>query len=283
SITTWEDLTTRFLAQFFLPERTVKLRIDILMFQQHHEESLSELLGVMECKVDTLIKEAISLMGRSESIFGMASNTVYQLPSEPSRQEELENHVMNFILDQEEKVKQLEEYMGVIRSDFMQLSLEVVGKLKEEIRMEKIDSKRSRRLQEPQPQPLPNYPSLDVSLGSEKGLKPPIKPHSLDSFRMKVVDNLTIHIPPSPHVAPFHLKDMYCYHHPCLGDQKKHYGFKPGLLGQGGSLGVDLSNWEVTGSNFLEGLNLPIMPKELKKVRIRDSHHLEHIFPPILT
>nr|GFB38586.1 zinc finger, CCHC-type [Tanacetum cinerariifolium] len=42
SITTWEDLTTRFLAQFFPPGRTVKLRNDILMFQQHHEESLSE-------------------------------------------------------------------------------------------------------------------------------------------------------------------------------------------------------------------------------------------------
>ncbi|GJT07739.1 zinc finger, CCHC-type containing protein [Tanacetum coccineum] len=42
SITTWEDLTTRFLAKFFLPGRTVKLRNDILMFQQHHGESLSE-------------------------------------------------------------------------------------------------------------------------------------------------------------------------------------------------------------------------------------------------
>ncbi|GJR89070.1 MAK10-like protein [Tanacetum coccineum] len=42
SITTWEDLTTRFLAQFFPPKRTAKLRNDILMFQQHHGESLSE-------------------------------------------------------------------------------------------------------------------------------------------------------------------------------------------------------------------------------------------------
>ncbi|GJW02598.1 zinc finger, CCHC-type containing protein [Tanacetum coccineum] len=42
SITTLEDLTTRFLAQFFPPERTSKLRNDILMFQQHHGESLSE-------------------------------------------------------------------------------------------------------------------------------------------------------------------------------------------------------------------------------------------------
>ncbi|GKC85545.1 zinc finger, CCHC-type containing protein [Tanacetum coccineum] len=42
SITTWEDLTTRFLDQFFPLGRTAKLRNDILMFQQHQGESLSE-------------------------------------------------------------------------------------------------------------------------------------------------------------------------------------------------------------------------------------------------
>ncbi|GJS33668.1 zinc finger, CCHC-type containing protein [Tanacetum coccineum] len=42
SITTWEDLTTRFLTQFFPPGRTAKLCNDILMFQQHHREYLSE-------------------------------------------------------------------------------------------------------------------------------------------------------------------------------------------------------------------------------------------------
>ncbi|GJR81113.1 zinc finger, CCHC-type containing protein [Tanacetum coccineum] len=40
SISTWDDLTTRFLAQFFPPERIAKLRNDILMFQQHQDESL---------------------------------------------------------------------------------------------------------------------------------------------------------------------------------------------------------------------------------------------------
>ncbi|GJU38074.1 reverse transcriptase domain-containing protein [Tanacetum coccineum] len=42
SISTWEDLTTRFLPQFFPPRRATKLRNDILMFQQHHGESLSK-------------------------------------------------------------------------------------------------------------------------------------------------------------------------------------------------------------------------------------------------
>nr|GFB13148.1 zinc finger, CCHC-type [Tanacetum cinerariifolium] len=42
SISTWEDLTTQFLSQFFPSGRTVKLCNDIPMFQQHHGESLSE-------------------------------------------------------------------------------------------------------------------------------------------------------------------------------------------------------------------------------------------------
>ncbi|GKB52384.1 reverse transcriptase domain-containing protein [Tanacetum coccineum] len=96
-----------------------------------------------------------------------------------------------------------------------------------------------------QPNPLPNCPPLDISLGDERGPKPPIKPHSSNSFRMKEVDNLTIHTPPSPHVASFHPKDMYCYDLSCIDDPKKHYGFKQGLLGHSGSLGVDFLNLEV--------------------------------------
>nr|GEV05704.1 retrotransposable element Tf2 [Tanacetum cinerariifolium] len=126
---------------------------------------------------------------------------------------------------------------------------------------------------EPQPQPLPNRPPLDVSLGNKRGLEPPIKPHSSDSFRLKVVDQLTIHIPPSPHVA---------YYHSSLGDPKKHYGFKPSLLGHGGSLGVDFLKLEMIKDDFFrEGLSLPVRPKLVGKVRIKDSHHLEHIFQPL--
>nr|GFB02401.1 hypothetical protein [Tanacetum cinerariifolium] len=87
----------------------------------------------------------------------------------------------------------------------------------------------------------------DIPLSSreERDPKPPIKPPSLDSFRMKEVDHSTIHTPPLPHVASFHPKDMYCYYHPCIDDPKKHYGFKPSLLGQSGSLCVDFSNMDM--------------------------------------
>ncbi|GJV10354.1 hypothetical protein Tco_1351895 [Tanacetum coccineum] len=81
---------------------------------------------------------------------------------------------------------------------------------------------------EPQLQPLPNCPLLDVNLGDKRETDPPIKPHN---------------------------------------DPKKHYGFKPGLLGQGGSLGVDLSNWEVIEIIFLRGISLPVKPIELEKGR----------------
>nr|GEV97149.1 zinc finger, CCHC-type [Tanacetum cinerariifolium] len=42
SISTWDDLTTHFLAQFFPPGRTAKLLKDILMFQQHKDKSLCD-------------------------------------------------------------------------------------------------------------------------------------------------------------------------------------------------------------------------------------------------
>ena len=42
SITTWDDLTSCFLAKYFPPGRTSKLRNDILKFQQHQGETLYE-------------------------------------------------------------------------------------------------------------------------------------------------------------------------------------------------------------------------------------------------
>nr|GEW55251.1 40S ribosomal protein S11-like [Tanacetum cinerariifolium] len=89
----------------------------------------------------------------------------------------------------------------------------------------------------PEPQPLLNNPSLDVSLGDVIGLEPPIKPYSSDSSRMKVVNYLTTQTPASPHVANSHPKGVYSYYNPGIDDLKRHYGLKPGLLGKSVSLG----------------------------------------------
>nr|GEX13304.1 hypothetical protein [Tanacetum cinerariifolium] len=49
-----------------------------------------------------------------------------------------------------------------------------------------------------------NFPSLGVNLGDKRSSEPSIKPHSPGSFRMKIVEPLTIHTPPLPHTAYFH-------------------------------------------------------------------------------
>ncbi|GJX09361.1 hypothetical protein Tco_0199220 [Tanacetum coccineum] len=75
---------------------------------EYKNPNMEQLLGMMECKVEMLMKNAISLIGRSEDVYRITK----------------------------EKVQQLEEYMSVNGNDFMKLSLEVITKLKEEIRVE---------------------------------------------------------------------------------------------------------------------------------------------------
>ncbi|GKE18337.1 hypothetical protein Tco_1425914 [Tanacetum coccineum] len=64
---------------------------------------------------------------------------------------------------------------------------------------------------EPEPQFLPNFSPVDVKLGDKRGTDPPINPYSLGSFRMKVVKPLTIHIPPSPHMAYLHRNVVFVF------------------------------------------------------------------------
>ncbi|GJZ39803.1 hypothetical protein Tco_0586366 [Tanacetum coccineum] len=91
----------------------------------YENTDIEKLLGIMEHKVDTLMKDTILLMGKSESVFRLATNEMYRPPSEPSRQEEIEHIIMNFVLDQEERIRQLEDYMQAITDEFMEFSSKV--------------------------------------------------------------------------------------------------------------------------------------------------------------
>nr|GEV10688.1 hypothetical protein [Tanacetum cinerariifolium] len=74
--------------------------------------------------------------------------------------------------------------------------------------------------------------------------------------------------------------------------RKKHYGFKPCLLGHSGSLGVDFlklkmidDDWGLESKEVYfigRGLNSPIWPKEVEKVCIKETHHLEHIIQQLI-
>ncbi|GJS39380.1 ribonuclease H-like domain-containing protein [Tanacetum coccineum] len=88
-------------------------------------------------------------------------------------------------------------------------------------------------------------------------------------------------------MASFHLKDTYFYYHPCIDDPKKHYGFKPGLLVQSISLGVDISNWEMFDDDWVleskevsplgEELSLFDRPNKVERGRILEARRLESI------
>ncbi|GJZ16314.1 retrovirus-related pol polyprotein from transposon TNT 1-94 [Tanacetum coccineum] len=104
---------------------------------------------------------------------------------------------------------------------------------------------------------------------------------------MKVVDYLTTQKPPSLYVANSHPKGVYSYYNPGIDDPKRHYGFKPGLLGKSVSLGVDISNWEMFDDDWgLESkevsplgaeLSLFDRPNEVERGRILEAHRLESI------
>ena len=130
---------------------------------------------------------------------------------------------------------------------------------------------------DPQPKPLPNLPSLNEKLGIEIGPDPPIKPFSPGSFTLKVEDFRPCR--EEANIGVIH--DLTYLHNPLMIDHKKHYGFKPGLLGQDGFQTRSLSKL-IEDDPFLgENLNPPTNPIELGKVMI-GSRIFEHITHPPL-
>ncbi|GKA89446.1 hypothetical protein Tco_0811258 [Tanacetum coccineum] len=121
----------------------------------------------------------------------MTTIELNQLPLEPSHQEEFEHIVMNFILDQEEKVMQLKEYMKVIIGDFMQLSSEVVRRLKVKIREE---GSKIREIEK-----ITKYLDIEVSkpLTGHKYPKTPKKNMYLDALKSIPTNSLWIRYAPN--------------------------------------------------------------------------------------
>nr|GEW74017.1 ribonuclease H-like domain-containing protein [Tanacetum cinerariifolium]GFA67522.1 ribonuclease H-like domain-containing protein [Tanacetum cinerariifolium] len=74
---------------------------------------------------------------------------------------------------------------------------------------------------ESKPQLLPNFSPLDVNLGDKRGTDPPINLYSMDNFRMMVAKSLTIHTPPSPHVAYFYRNVVLVFDLQVICDEKK--------------------------------------------------------------
>nr|GEX80812.1 zinc finger, CCHC-type [Tanacetum cinerariifolium] len=94
SITTWEDLTTHFLAQFFPSGRTIKLGNDILMFQQHHGESLSESWTYFKDLLQKFLIMALTFGSKSKSFMSMSILSQDKpLTNWPVQQSEMTNKI----------------------------------------------------------------------------------------------------------------------------------------------------------------------------------------------
>ncbi|GKD10488.1 hypothetical protein Tco_1190173 [Tanacetum coccineum] len=80
------------------------------------------------------MNNALSAIGKSQGMFEMTRNEMYRQLPKPSRQAEFEHIVTNFIFDQEERIRQLEDYMQVIAEEFMEFSSKFARRLKERIK-----------------------------------------------------------------------------------------------------------------------------------------------------
>nr|GEY49180.1 hypothetical protein [Tanacetum cinerariifolium] len=168
--------------------------------------NIEQLLGIMKRKFDTLMMDAISLMKKSKSVSRLTTNKIYRPPSEPSCQEEFKHIVTNFILDQEERITQLENV-----EEFMEFSSKVERRLKERI---KENKNKPRKIEK-----ITRYPDIED-----------LEPLNECKFSKTLTKKASFHT--SKFVSP---KLLYVKHVCTIFSspplvRESTFGFKPGLV-----------------------------------------------------
>ncbi|GJV48746.1 hypothetical protein Tco_1438958 [Tanacetum coccineum] len=100
-------------------------------------------------------------------------------PTEPSRQEEFEHIVMNFIHDQEQRIRQLKNYMQDITDEFMEFYSEVALRLKERIKESESKPQKIKK--------ITKYPGTKVLENSTKH-------NFFENFKKKMFPTPTSHL-----------------------------------------------------------------------------------------
>ncbi|GJY57575.1 zinc finger, CCHC-type containing protein [Tanacetum coccineum] len=159
SITTWEDLTTRFLAQFFLPGRTAKLHNDILMFQQHHGESLSEAWTRFKDLLRKVPHHGLDLWLQIQIFYDHVDDTI-QKGIDYAADWRLRKLRPDEAWSAIKRITQLEDYMQVTAEEFMEFSSKVTRRLKERI---KENKNKPRKIEK-----ITKYPDTKVLENSAK-------------------------------------------------------------------------------------------------------------------
>ncbi|GJS12596.1 hypothetical protein Tco_0407068 [Tanacetum coccineum] len=174
----------------------------------HKNPNIEQLLGIMENYVDMLMKDAISIIRRSENVFGISSDMMRQLPPElpplvrestfgfksgtknnrnVKSRHDVENSNPQVLPSFEVYTppvtypEEVEETLGTPMEvePLNETPLEDLGlnTCNHDIPLSSREIP-SFDKPEPQPQPFSNFPSLDVILGDKRGPKPPIKSQS---------------------------------------------------------------------------------------------------------
>ncbi|GJR81289.1 hypothetical protein Tco_0152074 [Tanacetum coccineum] len=259
-----------------------KLRKDILMFQQHQDESLYEMAidyaagrrlrklrpeeawetieDLAQYEEKKWNEPIFSEKGSPDYIDGNLEHELerFTFPKRPY-QEEFEGRILKIIDDQEDQIRQLEEDMRKTKDTFMCLADSLIATLKVKIEAQRAYSIKTKKVatfptHTPTVTPEILKPIIDEDeveikmMGTRMDKEsldhnlyenditliichnfsptsnPPIQPKDSGSFRMKVVEPLTIHTPPSPQVAYLHRNGMYRYYHlhlTVIFDEKK--------------------------------------------------------------
>ncbi|GJU61853.1 MAK10-like protein [Tanacetum coccineum] len=93
SVTTWEDLTTRFLAQFFLPGKTAKLRNDILM---NEPRDLAKPVKAITLPQDVLSKSDRRLIELKNQVQHLME--AHLAPTQPTQVNKITTHVRSAVV-----------------------------------------------------------------------------------------------------------------------------------------------------------------------------------------
>ncbi|GJW06732.1 hypothetical protein Tco_1569155 [Tanacetum coccineum] len=123
-----------------------------------------------------------------------------------------EGLVINFILDQEERVRQLEGYIGIVKEDFMKLFLEVIEKLKEETRMKECNSNQIQKIQK-----ITKYPDTKGLDSRKANMFPELLTQKESSHAQGIFSSKPLYVGYARVILP---------NPPIL--RKSAFGFKPG-------------------------------------------------------
>ncbi|GJZ40693.1 retrovirus-related pol polyprotein from transposon TNT 1-94 [Tanacetum coccineum] len=121
-----------FLAQFFPPRRTAKLRNDILMFQQHHGESISKAWTRFKDLLRKVPHHCLDLWLQIQIFYDHVDGTI-QKGIDYATGGRLRKLRPDEAWSAIERITQLEDYMQVTAKEFMEFSSEVTRRLKKRI------------------------------------------------------------------------------------------------------------------------------------------------------